>query len=73
MKGTITLIFTVLMAGGIVACSDDKAATGGSGGEKSTALSIDTGEGSFSYQNDAGGESTSVSVDAKDDGEGKGK
>ena len=63
---TLALFATLLMA-----CSDDKAAAPAAK-QGSTAVSIDTGEGSFGYKSDSNGESTSVTVDAgSDDGKSK--
>ncbi|MDF1692551.1 MAG: hypothetical protein P1U47_09275 [Zhongshania sp.] len=55
----------------IMACSDDKTAAPAAK-QGSTAISIDTGEGSFGFKSDSDGENTSLTVDADGDS-GKGK
>ena len=68
MIGTTIAAFATLL----MACSDDKATTAPAAEKGSTAISIDTGEGSFGYKSDSDGENTSLTVDA-DGGDGKGK
>lgn len=63
---------TILAATGLVlllgACSgDEPSSPQASGAEDGTSLSIDTEEGSVSYENEDGGSSTSISVGEGDD------
>jgi hypothetical protein len=69
MKLILLVSSLAVMATLLIACSDDKAAPALQK-QGSTALSIDTGDGSFSYKADSNGESTAVSVDTS---EGKSK
>ena len=59
-----TLAFAALF---LIACSDDKAAAPAEK-QGSTAVSLDTGDGSFSFKSDSNDDSTAVSVDTGSDG-----
>lgn len=69
MKQILIATSLALFATFLVACAEDKAPAPAEK-EGSTAISIDTGEGGFSYKSEDGGESTSVTIDA-DDSKGK--
>lgn len=69
MKNILTVSTLAFAALFLIACSDDKAAAPAEK-QGSTAVSIDAGDGSFSFKSDSEGDSTAVSVDT---GEGDGK
>ena len=71
MKQLLIATTLAVFASLLIACSDDKAAAPAA--EKgSTAISIDTGEGSFGFKSDSDGENTSLTIDADgDDSKGK--
>lgn len=67
MKNILIGSSLVLAATFLIACSDDKAAAPAEK-QGSTAVSVDTGDGSFSFKTNSDGDSTSVSVDTGKDG-----
>ncbi|MEX1664256.1 hypothetical protein [Zhongshania arctica] len=70
MKNILIGSSLVVAAIFLSACSDDKAAAPAAN-QGSTAVSIDTGDGSFSFKTNSDGDSTSVSVDAGKDSDKK--
>lgn len=68
MKKLVTALTMVLAGLVLAACSQDQQAAAPAQEEgPSTAVSIDTGEGSFAFKESDGGEDTSVKIDADEE------
>lgn len=70
MRNFLTLVFMSLAALTVAACSGEDAAAPAPQAQESkgsTNLSVDTKDGSFSYEESDGGNNTSISVGDKND------